>query len=176
MTCERNQTALLYFALKLSEDGLKGVRLLLRSVASVNTGRKPSLLFKSRTKKTKNPAWRLKDKMKRKIQLLLNAAGMKRSAKRKKIPMVHLLQCLCRMTIREHLLTVDPHQNLFIRVPQLGLPCRLARYLLFGASLEVKSREKTNFCSFVKCLIWRKLIQYLKTHNFLPTANEIAGR
>ena len=125
-TCERNQTALLYFAQKLRENGLKGVRLLLRSGAKINIGRELSRPIKFGKKKL---VWRSKEKMQSKIRRLLNAAGMKRSAKRKKIPMVHLLQCLCRMTIREHLLTVDPHQNLFIRIPQLGLPSRLARYL-----------------------------------------------
>ena len=43
-TCEsnHNQTALLYFAQKLNEKGLKGVRLLLRSGAKVNIGRELS--------------------------------------------------------------------------------------------------------------------------------------
>ena len=146
-TCDSNQTALLYFALKLSEDGLKGVRLLLRSGANVNTGRKPSWPIKFQKNK---PVWRSKQKMKSKIRRLLNAAGMKRSAKRKKMHQYHLLQCLCRMTIREHLLTVDPHQNLFIRIPQLGLPSRLAKYLLFGASLEENNDRENKFFFFCK--------------------------
>ena len=146
-TCERNQTVLLYFALKLSETGLKGVQLLLRSEANVNTGRKPSWPIKFRKNK---PVWRSKQKMKSKIRRLLNAAGMKRSAKCKKIPMVHLLQCLCRMTIRGHLMTVDPHQNLFLRIPRLGLPSRLAKYLLFGASLEENDERENKFLFFCK--------------------------
>ena len=146
-TCERNQTALVYFALKLSETGLKGVRLLLRSGAKVNKGRKPSWPIQFRKNK---PVWRLKEKLKSKIRRVLNAAGMNRSAKRKKMHQYHLLQCLCRMTIREHLLIVDPHQNLFIRIPQLGLPSRLAKYLLFGASLEANDERENKFLFFCK--------------------------
>ncbi len=50
----------------------------------------------------------------------------------------------CRKFIRKHLLTLDPHTNLFIRVPQLqmtdekpGLPRKLASYLLYHQNLEV---------------------------------------
>ncbi len=50
----------------------------------------------------------------------------------------------CRKVIRKHLLTLDPHTNLFIRVPQLqmtrdrpGLPDHLVSYLLYGLNLQV---------------------------------------
>ncbi len=49
----------------------------------------------------------------------------------------------CRKVIRKHLLTLDPHTNLFIRVPQLqmtnerpGLPDDLVSYLLHDQSLD----------------------------------------
>ncbi len=50
----------------------------------------------------------------------------------------------CRKVIRKHLLTLDPHTNLFIRVPQLqqtedreGLPKTLTSYMLYNQSLQV---------------------------------------
>ncbi len=50
----------------------------------------------------------------------------------------------CRKVIRKHLLTLDPHTNLFIRAPQLqmtnqraGLPAKLVSYLLSEQSLDV---------------------------------------
>ncbi len=46
------------------------------------------------------------------------------------------LKHLCREAIRKHLITVNPKQHLFGRVPQLGLPQSLESYLLFGISLE----------------------------------------
>ncbi len=58
------------------------------------------------------------------------------------------LKMLCRTTIRKHLLTLDPHTNLFIRVPQLqmtseraGLPEKLVSYLLYWQNLEVDWEE-----------------------------------
>ena len=49
---------------------------------------------------------------------------------------VPLLSHLCRGAIRKRLLDVDPHVNLFIRVPKIGLPSRLTKYLLFDVSLD----------------------------------------
>ena len=46
------------------------------------------------------------------------------------------LMHLCRQTIRKHLLSADPHEHLFGRIPRLGLPKPLTRYLLFNFSLE----------------------------------------
>ena len=45
----------------------------------------------------------------------------------------------CRKVIRKHLLTLDPHTNLFIRVPQLQgiIPRRLISYLLYEQNLEL---------------------------------------
>ena len=42
----------------------------------------------------------------------------------------------CRNTIRKHLLHLDPHTHLLGRIPQLGLPSLLNRYLLYNASAE----------------------------------------
>ena len=41
------------------------------------------------------------------------------------------LMNITRCAIREHLLELDPHGNLFARVPRLGLPTALQRYLLY---------------------------------------------
>ena len=38
---------------------------------------------------------------------------------------------ICRRAIRKHLLELNPHENLFIRVPRLGLPAALQRYILY---------------------------------------------
>ena len=46
------------------------------------------------------------------------------------------LRNLCREAIRNHLLKLDPHQNLFVRVPRLGLPAALNKYILYGMSLK----------------------------------------
>ena len=42
----------------------------------------------------------------------------------------------CREAIRNHLLELDPHTNLFLRIPMMGLPPSLVRYLLYGFSPE----------------------------------------
>ena len=46
------------------------------------------------------------------------------------------LKHLCRETIRRHLINIDPHQNLFGWIPQLGLPPSLAIYLMYNMSLD----------------------------------------
>ena len=42
----------------------------------------------------------------------------------------------CRERIRKHLIDIDPHENLFLRIPKLGLPRSLSQYLLFYTSLD----------------------------------------
>ena len=48
----------------------------------------------------------------------------------------YCLKHQCRVRIRKHLLELDPHENLFVRVPQLGLPKSLATYLLYDVSMD----------------------------------------
>ena len=43
---------------------------------------------------------------------------------------------LCRETIRLHLLCLNPHGNLFLRIPQLMLPSMMTDFLLHNMSLE----------------------------------------
>ena len=54
------------------------------------------------------------------------------------------LSDLCRDLIRKHLLKLDPHENLFIRVPRLGLPAALSDYILFNVSLDDGDNEDDN--------------------------------
>ena len=48
------------------------------------------------------------------------------------------LKHLCRDAIRNHLLHLDPHNHLFWRVPQLGLPKIITDDLVYDVSLETK--------------------------------------
>ena len=51
-------------------------------------------------------------------------------------PIIHL-KSFCRRIIRQHLLETDLHVNLFERVPRLGLPTNLQKYLLFETTLNL---------------------------------------
>ena len=46
------------------------------------------------------------------------------------------LKHMCRDRIRKHLIILDPNENLFGRIPELGLPSVLTEYLLYNMSLE----------------------------------------
>ena len=41
---------------------------------------------------------------------------------------------ICRRTIRKHLLHLDPHENLFIRMSRFGLPTALQRFILYDVT------------------------------------------
>ena len=45
------------------------------------------------------------------------------------------LKHICRVAVRNHLLKLDPHTQLFGRVPLLGLPPSLTSYLMFNMTL-----------------------------------------
>ena len=115
--CVRDTTTLLRFALNGNE---RGVRLLLRSGARVNMGKKPTGLLEQN------------------VRLLLDAAGqqMTTSQRNNKKFLKDTLHGHCREAIRRHLLNLDPHENLFLRIPRLGLPSLLAKYLLLDLSLD----------------------------------------
>ena len=51
------------------------------------------------------------------------------------------LKDMCREAIRKHLLDINPHLNLFARIPQLGLPTRLCHYLLYDEDLKFSEGE-----------------------------------
>ena len=111
--CARSETALLQFVLK---GNVQGVRLLLRSGAKLNTGRQPI-----------GPQQAY-------IKLLLDAGQtvIPRLLKSSTYTLHHH----CRLVIRKHMLKLDQHENLFVRIPRLGLPSNLAKYLLFDASVD----------------------------------------
>ena len=114
-TGENNKTALSYFALNGNKQG---VRLLLRSGAKVN-------IIGRQHVATPN------------IGLLLKAAGQEMLSHQEILEFpTDALHHHCRKTIRRYLLKLDRHENLFLRIPQLGLPSRLAKYLLFDTSLD----------------------------------------
>ena len=46
------------------------------------------------------------------------------------------LKHICREAIRRHLLKLDPHQHLFHKIPELGLPEMIKHYLLYDESLK----------------------------------------
>ncbi len=79
--------------------------------------------------------------MKKILHLLLFAAGEEDKEMVKRPPgWVDLdLMNQCRKVIRKHLLTLDPHTNLFMRIPQLQghTPQKYISYLLYNQSLKV---------------------------------------
>ena len=48
------------------------------------------------------------------------------------------LKHLCREAIRKHLMDLDPHEHLFGRIPQLGLPSLMTEYMMYNCSLDLK--------------------------------------
>ena len=69
-------------------------------------------------------------------QNLLLAAGEKKAVRKYREPVSELhLSHLCRASIRKHLLQMSS-MNLFARVPKLGLPKLLQKYLLFSEILD----------------------------------------
>ena len=76
-----------------------------------------------------------------KVPMLLYAAGETIDETEAQVP-DHLkptelsLKHLCREAIRKHLLVIDPHQHLFYRVPRLGLPDGLSRYLVYNIEID----------------------------------------
>ena len=51
------------------------------------------------------------------------------------------LKKVCREAIRKYLLSINPHWNLFMRIPQLGLPTRLAHYLFYEEDLIISEKH-----------------------------------
>ena len=49
------------------------------------------------------------------------------------------LKHICREMIRTHLLDINPHENLFVRLPKLHLPSLLERYLLYGFTASAEN-------------------------------------
>ena len=73
----------------------------------------------------------------KKLFTLLFAAGQKIDSQEVEylLPERVGLMHLCREAIREHLLQMS-NVNLFVRIPELGLPSQMVDYLLYGVSLS----------------------------------------
>ena len=120
---------------------LQCIKMLLKSGAHVNKSSFGSNALKSYIMKCASPS---KD-----VAMLLYANGeevtpdaffkVPKSLHFKKSKMK--LKHICRQAIRKHLLELDPHQHLFGRVPRLGLPNALNKYLMFNVSLETDEQE-----------------------------------
>ena len=73
------------------------------------------------------------------------------------------LKHMCRMAIRNNILKVRPHENLFVTVPKLGLPSLLSKYVLFDMVSEIDSDEK--LCIGAKCYSHRFYTVHSKLYN-----------
>ena len=75
-----------------------------------------------------------------KVVMLLYAAGETINKDQVRVPdylqVKTSLKHLCREAIRKHLLQMDPHGNLFHRVPKLEIPLTLHNYLLYDQILD----------------------------------------
>ena len=54
-----------------------------------------------------------------------------------------ILAELCRSKTRKHLLQLDKHSNLIVRIPQLGLPTSLRKNLLYDISVDERIIDQT---------------------------------
>ena len=77
------------------------------------------------------------------INLLL-AAGEELDEEYPDTPEEIRLNHLCRGSIRKHLLNLNQNENMFVRVPKLGLPAILTDYLLFNQKLQKLDGDNTN--------------------------------
>ena len=69
-----------------------------------------------------------------------------------------ILKCLCREVIREYLLELDQHENLFIRAQRVGLPHVLHSYLLLTFHWRIEHRFST----------WKKEVRKLENQTLSP--------
>ena len=118
---------------------LQSIKMLLKSGAHVNKSSFGSNALKSYIMKCASPS---KD-----VAMLLYASGeevtpdaffkVPKFLHFKKLKMK--LKHICRQAIEN--MELDPHQHLFGRVPRLGLPNALNKYLMFNVSLETDKQE-----------------------------------
>ena len=128
---------------QLSTDAMvECVRSLLQAGAHVNVKKIPgrnSQAYIARLKKL------LSDPSS--LQLVINlllAAGEELDEEYPDTPEEIRLNHLCRGAIRNHLLNLNMNENLFIRVPKLGLPAFLTDHLLFNQKLQKLDGDNTN--------------------------------
>ena len=114
------------------DASIKSVQLLLLAGASVNIVNKGGLYCRSMV----NQLRRFGASCSPDIESYLFAAGERLDKALSQDQTFVSLSHLCRDFIRKHLLKLDPHENLFVRVPKLGLPAALQEFLLFNVSLS----------------------------------------
>ena len=116
------------------------VKILLKSGAHVNKVNK-----RGYTALTLTDANKLSGDDSQRIFHLLFAAGESTVTKVEEIfkcPDFEMgLKHMCREAIRKHLLELDENINLFQRIPKLGLPSLLVKYLLYHVSLDSDLHE-----------------------------------
>ena len=111
----------------------KCMRLVLKSGAPVNT-RHPGDTHVSITFHMKRNTALAKE-----IFWLLKAAGERMTQELEsemRLITFPSLNHLCRKAIRKHLMNIDQHGNLFLRIPRLGIPPQLINYLLYYVQLD----------------------------------------
>ena len=75
---------------------------------------------------------------------MLLAAGEELDEEYPDTPEEISLNHLCRGAIRKYLLNLNRNENLFVRMPKLGLPAFLTDYLLFNQKLQKLDGDNTN--------------------------------
>ena len=118
------------------EETKKRVVILLHVGASVNIG--PGNALTSWLKQHALISWlKRQDENEEELALLLYAAGERLNKEEIRevpdyleLPEEMTLRHLCRESIRKHLLQISK-MNLLVRVPKLGLPSKMTRYLLY---------------------------------------------
>ena len=129
----RHKTPLFYAynSINSSPFGFKCLRLLLRCGSEIN--------------RCKGVSFRTQIKYQTHEQLLF-AAGETMLIENLTclVPKAENLMEQCREAIRKHLLKLDPHTHLFYRVPRLGLPAALQKFLVFDQTIDVAENEENN--------------------------------
>ena len=118
------------------------VRCLLKTGANVNVEKIPGRNCQAKIARLKKL---LSDPSS--LQLVINlllAAGEELDEEYPDTPEEIRLNHLCRETIRKHLLNLNQNENMFVRVPKLGLPAILTDYLLFNQKLQKFDGDNTN--------------------------------
>ena len=123
---------------RVTDTKSKTVRILLKAGAHVNKAKNVCCSVTEFASRVKSPSER------REILQLLFAAGESTVSEIEdlfKCPAFEKgLKHMCREVIRKHLLELDEH-NLFHRIPKLGLPSLLTKYLLYHVSLDTTEAE-----------------------------------
>ena len=133
-------------------ESLKCIQFLLRAGARINTGYQFKTLFTQASDADKNtlqvPALLLAAGEHLEVEqikdVIYNPEGeillfIPDGVKQRRRGMA--MKTTCRRRIRNHLLELDPHRNLFLRVEQLPLPENLTSYLVQNVSLDTELWE-----------------------------------